>query len=362
MPAVLSRFLRQAPRLICFLIAALASAAHLQAQGGYATGAPMSVSTYLPQGSSHIEYKKVHRFVITYDYSTYWPSGGPHSARIYLPVPPETGNQHISSFHTNVSGDSSSDRSQRRVIAAVVHKDFGDEREFRWRVQVVGTFRQRMLVSGPATGYPTGNSPTRDDLRETDSINWDTATFQDWLNETGLRRTARETNLVYARRLFNYLESHGRYIYPPLTPWNASQTCNRLGTDCGGFSLVFTAACRANHVPAHLLVGQWFKTQEYGDEVVLNGRQPHVYAEFYDPQIGWIPADLSSAIMHVPGYSFGQDPVYFLVLHLDTDFHFNTPENPNELVRWIQNPSPWFSSSASYAAEVSRHSWAIQAD
>ena len=320
-----------------------------------------SISTNLPQGGYHIEYKKVHRLVITYNYSTTWPSGGPHYAKIYLPMPPETGGQHITGFHSNIDGDTISDRSSRRIISAELHKGSGDERYLQWKVQVSGVFRQRVLVSGPAPlNYQSGNSPTHDDLRSTESINWDTDSFQNWLTDSGLRRQSRETNLAFARRAFTYICNHGSYTYPPSTPWNAALSCRRLETDCGGFSLIFTAACRANHVPTHLLVGQWMRTQEYGNQVELTSRQPHVYTEFYDSQIGWIPVDISSALMHVPGVGFGSDPGYFLTWHLDTDLRLATPGNPSELVRWIQNPSPWFSPSASYAAEASRHSWELR--
>ncbi len=320
-----------------------------------------STSSQFGATGEHIEYKHVHKLEISYEYATVWPRGGPYTARLYLPVPPETGNEHITGFSPGFSGSIHSDRSQRRMLATNLEQNLGDDRYYRWEVDVVGYFRQRELVPGPpAPNTPVAPTPSADDLRSTESINWNTDRFQSWLQESGLVRSSSESSAQFGRRLFDYLENHGRYDYPPSAPWNASATCNRLSTDCGGFSLVFTAACRANNIPAHLLVGQWLKTAESGHTVQLLGRQPHVYAEFFDPQIGWIPADLSSALMHVPGYKFGSDPGYFLVWHLDTDFHLSTPSNRNEHVQWIQNPSPWFSPAAEAAASGSRHSWTIR--
>ena len=126
-----------------------------------------------------------------------------------------------------------------------------------------------------------------------------------------------------------------------------------MRTDCGGFSLIFTAACRANKIPARLLVGQCFKSHKLpnGSVELIDGRQSHVIAEFFDPHLGWIPEDISSTFLHTPGYGdlnfFGRDPGYFFTWHIDTDFHFDTPRKPNAHVQWIQNPSLWFSENAS---------------
>ena len=63
--------------------------------------------------------------------------------------------------------------------------------------------------------------------------------------------------------------------------------------------------------------------------MLTGGRQAHVIAEFFDPHIGWIPEDISSLFLRVPGYAdndfFGRDPGYFFAWHTDTDFHFDTP-------------------------------------
>jgi transglutaminase-like putative cysteine protease len=162
------------------------------------------------------------------------------------------------------------------------------------------------------------------------------------------------------------LRANGRYSYPPESAWNAAAACRGLRSDCGGFSLVFAAACRANQIPARLLVGQWFKAHKLpnGSVEMIEGRQAHVIAEFFDPQIGWIPEDISSTFLKTPGYPdlnfFGRDPGFFFTWHFDTDFHFDTPQKPNAFVQWIQNPSLWFSKNASAVYDSMSHHWTVE--
>ena len=52
--------------------------------------------------------------------------------------------------------------------------------------------------------------------------------------------------------------------------------------ECGDYSALFVALCRANGIPARPVIGRW-ATSEAGDW--------HVWAEFYLPGYGWIPVD-----------------------------------------------------------------------
>ena len=51
---------------------------------------------------------------------------------------------------------------------------------------------------------------------------------------------------------------------------------------------------------------------------------------------------------------------YFLAMHADTDFRFDTPQKPDAKVQWIQNPSPWFSESASGVYDSLSHHWTLE--
>jgi len=322
----------------------------------------------LPQ--QHLEITGSHHLHLTYDFSIVWPRGGGYTATFYLPIPPETGTQHIEHFSSTLKGQIETDNAvpPHRLLTATLHHSNGDERELHWRVEITGLFTTRQLVDGPPT--PSLNpivSPAADEfLASTESINWQNNSFQTWLDSSGLRRTNGETAARYGARVFAYFKINGRYSYPPETAWNAAAACHHLRTDCGGFSLVFAAACRANKIPARLLVGQWFKAHKEASGAVelTEGRQSHVIVEFFDPQIGWIPEDISSTFLKTPGYAdlnfFGRDPGYFFAWHTDTDFHFSVPQKADEHVQWIQNPSLWFSANASDVYDSISHHWKVE--
>jgi transglutaminase-like putative cysteine protease len=325
---------------------------------------PLRAQTTAPQ--QHLEITGSHRLLLIYDFTTRWPNESGCSAVFHLPIPPNTGAQTIEHFSSSLAGERETDDADppQHFLTATLHHDQGDDRELHWQVRIVGVFQTRQLVDGPPRLSVSRPAPGQF-LASTDSINWDTDTFQDWLTRADLRRNSGESAVGYGKRLFTYLRENGEYDYPPETAWNAAAGCRRLHTDCGGFSLIFVAACRANKIPARLLVGQWFKTRETaGGSLDLTGRQAHVISEFFDPRIGWIPEDLSSTLLRVRGFAdtdfFGRDPGYFFAWHDGTDYHFAVPQNPAERVQWIQNPSLWFSANAGEAAESSSHDWTFR--
>ncbi len=308
-----------------------------------------------------------HRVRIIYEFNARWPRGE-GGAVFYIPVPSNTGNQTIEHFSTSQGGRTKTDGADPPHELRFGHlaHERGDDRDLNWRVEIVGVFTKRQLVSGPPdpAGPPVQAPAAGEFLASTESIDWKTDRFQDWLDRAGLRRHDSEAAVDFGERVFRYLEENGSYSYPPATSWTASAGCRRLETDCGGFSLIFVAACRANRIPARLLVGQWFKTRGSGDSLELTGRMAHVIAEFFDPQIGWIPEDISSTLLHVRGFEdtdfFGRDPGYFFAWHTDTDFHFAVPGKEDEHVQWIQNPAPWFDEDAESAAESASHEWRFE--
>jgi hypothetical protein len=318
----------------------------------------------------HLEITGSHTLRITYDCSFVWPGGGGYTAVMKLPLPPDTGAQQIEQFSSSLKGEIETDSAvpPHRLLTATFHHDGGDERRIHWRIEIIGRFQTRQLVDGPPPpgAAPIVPPPPGDFLASTESINWDTDAFRSWLDTAGLRRAAGESAADFGGRVFAFLRAHGSYTYPPETAWIASAICRHLNTDCGGFSTVFTAACRANQIPARLLVGQWFKARKLADGSVelTDGRQAHVIAEFFDPQIGWIPEDISSVFLKTPGYPdlnfFGRDPGYFFTWHFDNDFHFDTPQKPNAHVQWIQNPSLWFSENASDVYDSLSHHWDVE--
>jgi transglutaminase-like putative cysteine protease len=336
----------------------------------FGLGIPSSAQILSQEVSAqkHLEITGREHLRISYDSTFTWPSGGGYSAVMTLPVPPDTGGQHIESFTSSLKGQIETDAQGHRIMVATIHHGSGDDRRVHWHVEITGIFQTRQLVDGPAAALtkPIVAPAPGQFLASTESINWKDAAFQDWLDSAHLRRAAGESAVAFGERVYTYFQEHGRYNYPPVSPWTSAACCQRLRTDCGGFSLVFTATCRANHIPARLLVGQCFKAQqqENGTVTLTDGRQAHVIAEFFDPQIGWIPEDISSLFLRTPGYPnydfFGRDPGYFFAWHTDPDFHFDTPRKADAHVQWIQNPNLWFSENADDANDSVSHHWDVE--
>ena len=317
----------------------------------------------------HLEITGSHQLRLTYDFTFTWPDSGDCTAVLKLPVPPNTGAQEIEHFSSSIKGTIVTDDANppHRILTATLHHERGESRRVDWRVEIVGQFQTRQLVDGPPTSSAPIIPPAPGEfLGPTESINWDKDSFGAWLDSSGLRRHTGETPVQFGARVYAYFKANGRYHYPPDSAWNAAAVCRGLRTDCGGFSLVFVAACRANKIPARLLVGQCFKAhKEASGAVELTGeRQTHVIAEFFDPQIGWIPEDISSTFLKMPGYPdlnfFGRDPGYFFAWHFDADFHFDLPRKSNAHIQWIQNPSLWFSENADDANDTVSHHWNVE--
>ncbi|MFJ8103615.1 transglutaminase-like domain-containing protein [Lysinibacillus sp. NPDC096212] len=87
-----------------------------------------------------------------------------------------------------------------------------------------------------------------------------------------------------ARAIFHYIVENYRYIYPPSSRGVHSFLEAKEG-DCGEFSFLFTALCRALKIPARTVVGSW----AYGK---MNA---HVWNEFFIEDEGWISVDTSMA-------------------------------------------------------------------
>src|ERR1700761_1943442 len=93
----------------------------------------------------HIAIIGSERFRIVYDSAFTWP-GDEGNAKMYLPIPPDTGAQHITSFTSSIKGAVETDDNGHRMIVATLHP--GDSRRVHWRVVITGTWRIRQLEDG----------------------------------------------------------------------------------------------------------------------------------------------------------------------------------------------------------------------
>lgn len=95
-----------------------------------------------------------------------------------------------------------------------------------------------------------------------------------------------------ARRIFDWVVREMGYEFPDMTQRGAAKSFVRRKGDCGEYSAVFAALCRAVGIPARTVTCNWFTGLG------------HQWAEFLCPPYGWIPVDASVSA----GMRTGEDP------------------------------------------------------
>ena len=113
-----------------------------------------------------------------------------------------------------------------------------------------------------------------------------------------------ETNpYLQAKAIYTWCVNNIDYVYPPN---RGIRFClPRKTGDCGSYSLIFVALCRAVSIPARVVNGHWCCKAK---------KNYHVWNEFYLPGYGWIPADATDGRINRdnPGKLAGNgDPYYF---------------------------------------------------
>jgi transglutaminase-like putative cysteine protease len=127
---------------------------------------------------------------------------------------------------------------------------------------------------------------------------------------------------------------------------------------------LFVAALRAQGVPARVLAGRWAKSAVRGERVgALPYFQGHVKAEFFAQGVGWVPADLSSAVVHDRSPEklryFGSDRGDFLTLHVDTDLVLDTVHFGSRSMTYLQNSAYWATGSGSFEGAIVTKDWRV---
>ena len=158
--------------------------------------------------------------------------------------------------------------------------------------------RARRLVDGPDRAPLEGGSPTAfrhgTPMVPVDDAIRDSATRV----VDARRRGDPEDPVVRARAFFDELV-HGPYgyVHPPAERGAAAMLRDGRG-DCGEFSALFAAWCRASGIPARVVYGTW-----------AHGRNDaHAWNEFWLDDAGWVPVDASLgwSMRHRPWNWLGQ--------------------------------------------------------
>lgn len=208
------------------------------------------------------------------------------------------------------------------------------------------TLRKRSLATNQSTQHVALSIEEREKyLRETRSYDFHQPVFTNWLTANKLEKRSQESTIGFAWRVFDFLRSKYSYKYIPTQPRNASSLCTVNETDCGGSCYLFVSVLRRNGIPARAIAGRWAKTSTHVEE---SGTAElgtfHVRAEFFVPDIGWIPVDISRA-MGVPDEKvprfFGNDDGRFFVMHIDPDFILQSVLFGEKHVRMLQRCAYW---------------------
>jgi Transglutaminase-like superfamily len=189
--------------------------------------------------------------------------------------------------------------------------------------------------------------------------------FQNWLRWEKLQRGRGEAEIDFAHRVFQTIRANAVYHYEPALDRHASAVCKNLRSDCGGLSILFVSALRANDIPARTLFGRWAQSDRSGEKIEgTDYHQAHVKAEFYAEGVGWIPVDVSQAVGNAdPGarfHYFGNDPGDFLTLHVDPDLELDTVHFGRQTVPQLQSPVYWVTGQGSADATHIEESWRVR--
>jgi len=108
---------------------------------------------------------------------------------------------------------------------------------------------------------------------------------------------------LQARAIYSWCVENIAYLYPP--DRGILNSLPRRTGDCGEYSLIFVALCRAVGIPARVVNGHWCCQAK---------ENYHVWNEFYLPGYGWLPADATDGriVRDHPGQLAGHgDPLYY---------------------------------------------------
>src|SRR5262245_61631201 len=133
---------------------------------------------------------------------------------------------------------------------------------YRLRLIYEATLYSRKLTTVPpgAKTPPIAELPERvrkAALASAGDVHHETPAFRQWLKEQKQSRGAMESDLDFARRVFQALRGKVKYEFRAGGRMDrlASSVCRASASDCGGLSALFCGVMRAHGIPARELVG-----------------------------------------------------------------------------------------------------------
>ncbi|BDS07832.1 transglutaminase [Oceaniferula spumae] len=189
--------------------------------------------------------------------------------------------------------------------------------------------------------------------------------FSAWVKEKGYLRRKGEGEIDFAGRVFQDMAQSFTYDYAVKMDRSLMSVCHDRKSDCGGLSFVFVSVMRSQGIPARSMFGRW-ATSAVKDQKVkgVDYYQSHVKAEFYAQGVGWVPVDISSAVLHDRSESklayFGQDKGDFITMHFDPGLEVDSYHFGKQKLDWLQNVVFWVSGSGSLNGRIGTGGWEVK--
>ncbi len=255
------------------------------------------------------------------------------------------------------------------LVASVPAKTDGLKTALSMKVRYTATlFSRHLAVAGDGRAVkvaPLTAEESQAALAGLGDIDFKDERFQKWLKAAGYLKRKAEGEIPFARRVFLGLRASHTYDYRPAMDRKASAVCDGGKSDCGGLSILFVAAMRANGIPARALFGRWATSAKPTDKLGEAAYyQWHVKAEFFAANVGWVPVDLAVSLLHDKSKDglehFGHDDGDFLTMHIDPNLELDTVAFGRQSVHNLQNPPFWASGAGKMDKRKDTESWTVE--
>ncbi|OAI57739.1 hypothetical protein AYO49_06425, partial [Verrucomicrobiaceae bacterium SCGC AG-212-N21] len=268
---------------------------------------PMAAERIKANSAYILETKPSKEVDATFNYKITTPDLKAKDWAIMIARPPEIPSQSKITFSMTPAAEELKDKSPlARAYAVAKFKARGEDQEHgaNAEIKIHAQLMARHLKPRPADTPPANDIVLPEAeralyLASNEVATHDSREFKKWLDTNKLRPEPKEGQVDFAKRVFSHLKKNFTYEYTGSMDRHVMAICEAGKSDCGGMSILYAAALRANDIPARMLVGRWAQSQKDGETVGdIVYEQQHVKMEFFADGVGWIPADVASGLLH----------------------------------------------------------------
>ena len=289
---------------------------------------------------------------------------------LFAARPPDLGGQNILDAATSPGSEPVYDQSPLRqplMRARVLANSPRLKKQITFATRVEARLFSRRLIHRSGKSPGTAKLAARERelfLRHTPQFDYTSQVLRHWMDSNKLARAGDEGEVDFARRVFLVIVRGFKYEYLGKQDRSAANVCAAARSDCGGLAVLFATALRSQGIPARTLAGRWAVSAMPAAKIGgINYHQEHVKAEFFAQGVGWVPVDLSSAILHDRSAGkleyFGKDKGDFITLHFDNDLALDTLFFGVRPMPLLQRPSYWVRGSGNLDKAVVHETWKV---